>query len=254
MRASATAGPKGGQPVIFQQMIQFIQDPQNTFATHTTDYLKLCFFSIALAVVIGIALGIAGAQRPALAFVATNLTGLARAIPTLAFLAIGLLYFRLGIGFRPSALALTLLGIPPVLLNTIAGLRGIDPAAVEAGRGMGMTAGQLLWRVRVPLVLPVVAAGVRTSAVQIVATAPLAALIGGGGYGDYILLGINLLQTAPLLVGAGCVAALALLVEAGLAAVQRAVTPVGLRVGVQAEEIGPGDVAPSAPPSEPVAA
>ena len=216
--------------MIFQQMLQFIQDPQNAFVTHTVDYVKLCAFSIVLAVVIGIALGILGAQRPALAFVATNLTGLARAIPTLAFLAIGLLYFGLGIGFRPSALALTLLGIPPVLLNTIAGLRGIDPAAVEAGRGMGMTAGQILWRVRIPLVLPVVAAGVRTSAVQIVATAPLAALIGGGGYGEYILEGISLVQTVPLLVGAVGVALLALLVEGGLAAAQRALTPAGLRI------------------------
>jgi osmoprotectant transport system permease protein len=238
--------------VIIQQMFHFIQDPQKTFATHTTDFLWLCFVSIALAVVIGIPLGIVVAQRPALALAATNLSGLARAIPTLALLAIMLPL--LGIGFRPSAVALTLLGIPPILLNTIAGLRGIDPAAVEAGRGMGMTAGQILWRVRIPLVLPVVAAGVRTSAVQIVATAPVAGLFGGGGYGDYIAQGLLVFDPVALLVGSGCVAVLALLVEAGLAAVQRAVTPMGLRVGVQAEEVEPATAMAGSPPSEPVAA
>src|SRR5690606_11655963 len=111
-----------------------------------------------------------------LAFAASNLIGLARAIPTLAFLAAALPY--LGIGFTPAVVALTALGLPPILLNTIAGLRGVDPAAVDAARGLGMTGPQGLWRVKIPLVLPVIAAGVRTSAVQIVATAPLAALIG----------------------------------------------------------------------------
>jgi osmoprotectant transport system permease protein len=134
--------------------------------------------------------------------------------------------------------ALTLLGIPPILLNTIAGLQGIDPAALEAGRGMGMTPWQVLVRIQIPLVLPVVAAGVRTSAVQIVATAPLAAYIGGGGYGEYIFEGLDLFQTVPLLVGAGCVALLALLVEGGLAVLQRAVTPAGLRAGGIAAESG----------------
>jgi osmoprotectant transport system permease protein len=177
--------------------------------------------------VIGLVVGVAVARRPVLAFIFTNLSGLARAIPTLAFLAVALPY--LGIGFTPSVVALTALGVPPILLNTIAGLRGVDPAVVDAARGMGMTSRQIFTRVQAPLVLPVVAAGVRTSAVQIVATAPLAALIGGGGYGDYILEGVNLLRTAPLVVGGVSVAVLALIVELSLAGVQRAVTAEGLR-------------------------
>ncbi len=152
----------------------------------------------------------------------------------------------------PTVVALTLLGIPPILLNTIAGLRGVDPAAVEAARGMGMTAWQVLARIRIPLVMPVIAAGVRTASVQIVATVPIAFLIGGGGYGDYISQGLNLLQTVPLLVGAGGIALLALIVEIGLAAVQRAVTPAGLQV-----REGPGTAegaAPAAAAEQPVAA
>jgi osmoprotectant transport system permease protein len=217
---------------MLRQIASFIAAPENHFLSQTLAYLALCLVPIVASILISIPLGILVAQNPTLAFAAANISGLARAIPTLAFLAIMLPV--LGIGFVPSVVALTLLGIPPILLNTIAGLRGIDPAATEAGRGMGMTREQLLWRVRIPLVLPVVAAGVRTAAVQIVATAPLAALIGGGGYGDYILQGLDLAQTVPLIVGAGGVAILALIVEFALAGVQRAVTPVGIRERGQA--------------------
>ncbi len=216
-----------------QQLLDFIRDPQNDFVGHTTTYLRLCLVSIACAISIGLVLGVLVARRPLAAFVVGNLSSLVRAIPTLAFLAIVLPY--LGIGFTPAAVALTALGVPPVLLNTIAGLRGIDPAIIDSARGMGMTQLQLLRQVEIPLVLPVVAAGVRTAAVQIVATAPLAALIGAGGYGNYILAGVNLLERTPLLVGAGSVALLALLVEVLLAGVERAVTPAGLRIHAQSE-------------------
>jgi len=215
---------------MLHDMLDFIHDPRNDFAAQSLAYLKLCAVPILISVVVGICAGAVVARRPLLAFVVTNLSGLARAIPTLAFLAAALPY--LGIGFTPSVVALTLLGIPPILLNTIAGLRGVDPAIVDAARGMGMTSRQVLTRVQTPLVLPVITAGIRTSAVQIVATAPLAALIGGGGFGDYILQGINLLRTTPLLVGSVSVALLALAVELSLAAVQRALTPAGLREGV----------------------
>lgn len=212
---------------MLSDILRFIAAPENHFAEETLTYLTLCFVPIAAAIFISIPLGVLVAQNQTLAFVAANTSGLARAIPTLAFLAAAIPI--LGIGFRPSVVALTVLGIPPILLNTIAGLRGIDPAATEAGRGMGMTRGQLLWRVQMPLVLPVIAAGVRTSAVQIVATAPLAGLIGGGGYGHYIYQGLELRLPVALVVGAGGVAILALIVEFGLAGVQRAVTPAGMR-------------------------
>lgn len=216
-------------------VLDFIRDPQNDFVGQTTTYLRLCAVPIALSVLIGLVLGVLVARRPVAALLVGSVSGLVRAIPTLAFLAVVLPY--LGIGFTPAVVALTALGVPPVLLNTVAGLRGIDPAVIDSARGMGMTQSQVLTRVEVPLVLPVVAAGVRTAAVQIVATAPLAALIGAGGYGDYILAGVNLLQRTPLLVGAGSVALLALGVEIALAGVERAVTPVGLKVNGHA---GPG--------------
>jgi osmoprotectant transport system permease protein len=215
-------------------MWHFITDPANQFTLKTVQTVQLALVATLLAMLVSIPLGIVFAQRPLPAFFATNTSGLVRAIPTLAFLAIVVPF--LGIGFRPSVIALTAIGVPPILVNTIAGLRGIDAAVIDAGRGMGMTRAQILRRIEVPLMLPVVAAGVRSAAVQIMATTPLAALIGAGGYGDYILGGLGLFaDPTELLVGAGGVAALALLTEFGLAAIQRAVTPAGLRVATQTE-------------------
>jgi osmoprotectant transport system permease protein len=114
-------------------------------------------------------------------------------------------------------------------LNTSTGIRGIDPAIIDAARGMGMTPWQILTRIQTPLVLPVIAAGARTAAVQIVATATLAAIIGAGGYGEYILSGLYQVDSTQILAGALPVAALAILIELGLSWVQHLVTPLGLR-------------------------
>ena len=212
-------------------LIAFITAPTNRYLEHSVGYVDLCVASIALATAIGVALGAAVARRPLLALFAINVSGLMRAVPVIVFLALALPY--LGIGFAPALVALTVLGIPPILLNTYTGIRGIDPVIVDSARGIGMTPAQIIRRIQVPLVLPVVAAGVRTSAVQIVATATLAAIIGAGGYGEYILAGLYQVDVVQILAGAIPVAALALLAEAGLGVLQRAITPAGLRVQAQ---------------------
>ncbi|HYU76073.1 MAG TPA: ABC transporter permease, partial [Ktedonobacteraceae bacterium] len=136
----------------------------------------------------------------------------------------------LGLGFLPALIALTVLGIPPILLNTYTGIRGIDPATIDSARGMGMTTWQIITRIQTPLVLPIIAAGVRTSAVQVIATATLAAVIGAGGYGEYIFSGLYQLDNVQILAGAIPVAILALIAEVLLSQLQRALTPEGLRV------------------------
>ena len=208
-------------------LVRFVADPANAYWAHTLSYVTLCAASSALAIAIGVALGAAVARRPVLAFLAVNTSGIMRAVPVIAFLAVAIPY--LGLGFRPAVVALTLLGIPPVLLNTSTGIRGIDPAVIDAARGMGMTPWQILTRIQTPLVLPVIAAGARTAAVQIVATATLAAIIGAGGYGEYILSGLYQVDSTQILAGALPVAALAILIELGLSWVQYLVTPLGLR-------------------------
>ncbi len=209
-------------------LFQFYSNPRNNLGGQTVTFFELCLIPILLSILIGVVSGILVYRNAYLSFAAVNLSNLMRAVPVLAVLFIFVPIFS--VGFLPAAVALTLLGIPPILLNTYTGLRGIDAAVIESARGMGMTNWQIMSRVQAPLVLPVLAAGVRTSAVQVVATAPLGGLIGAGGYGDYIIDGVNSLNTTEILAGSILVAALALLVEVGMSRLERYLTPAGLRV------------------------
>jgi len=214
--------------MLLQQTWQYITDPAHTFADHSYGYIQLCIVAIIIATIIGIVIGIAVVRSPIMAFVAVNLSGFMRAIPVIAFLAAALPY--LGVGFTPSLIALSILGIPPVLLNTYTGIRGIDPAIIDAARGIGMNGLQIITRIQAPLVMPIIAAGVRTSAVQIVATATLAAIIGAGGYGEYIVNGLYQFNTAEVLAGAIPVSILAMIVEVLMSSLQHALTPAGMRL------------------------
>ncbi|GAA5196940.1 hypothetical protein GCM10023322_67020 [Rugosimonospora acidiphila] len=154
------------------------------------------------------------------------------AIPTLALLSILPLIRAIGIGELPVIIALAVFAVPPLLANAYTGLRSVDPEVREAAQGMGLSGWQLLWRVELPLAVPYLAAGLRTAAVQVVATASLAALVAGGGLGEIISDGFGLgLSRAggQVLAGGLLVAVLALMVEGVLAVVQRLVTPRPLR-------------------------
>jgi len=217
------------------QYINYIRDPANDYLGHTIQYFQLCGVSIAAAIIIGVALGALVSRNAFAAFIAVNFSGLIRAVPIIAVLLLFVYIIPppLNIGFVPSIIALILLGIPPILLNTYTGIRIIDPATIDAAKGMGMTTWQIATRIQAPLVTPLVAAGIRTSAVQVVATATLAAFIGAGGYGDYIVDGLNVLNYTELVVGAGSVAVLAILIEVFMSRLQRALTPEGLKVQEQ---------------------
>ena len=212
--------------------INFVLDPTNDYVGHAIDYLKLCGVAIFLATIIGVGLGVLVSRSAILAFIAINLSGLMRAIPIIAALFIIFSIVK-QLGFLPAIIALIILGIPPILINTYTGIRGIDPAAIDAAKGMGMTSWQIATRIQAPLVTPLVAAGIRTSAVQIVATATLAAFVGAGGFGDYIVDGINVFNTTELIVGAVSVAVLAMIIEIFLSWLQRTLTPEGLKVQEQ---------------------
>jgi osmoprotectant transport system permease protein len=154
------------------------------------------------------------------------------AVPTLALLSILPLISFIGIGMTGVVLALAVFAIPPLLANAYTGLREVDPEVREAARGMGLSGWQMLWRVELPLAVPYLAAGFRTAAVQVVATATLAALVAGGGLGEIIALGFGLnlsVGGGQVLAGGFLVALLALLVEGVFAVVERVVTPRPLR-------------------------
>ena len=217
------------------QYIDYIRDPANDYLGHTIQYFQLCGVSIVAAIIIGVVLGALVSRNAFAAFIAVNFSGLVRAIPIIAVLLlfVEILPSSVSIGFVPSIIALILLGIPPILLNTYTGIRIIDPATIDAAKGMGMTTWQIVTRIQAPLVTPLVAAGIRTSAVQIVATATLAAFIGAGGYGDYIVEGLNILNYTELIVGAVSVAVLAILIEVFMSWLERTLTPEGLKVQEQ---------------------
>ncbi|TDH62639.1 ABC transporter permease [Dankookia rubra] len=190
-----------------------------TFLAAVGDHLLLSLVGLGIGIAIALPLGIAVAQRPRLAEAAIALAGALRTIPSLAVLAA--LLPLLGVGFTPSVIALALLALPPVLVNTVTGLRGADPAALEAARGLGMTPLQRALRVELPLAAPLVFAGLRIAAVQVVSAAALATFIGGGGLGDLVTQGLALLDTGRMLVGAVAIALLALGTEAGFGLLER---------------------------------
>jgi len=164
---------------------------------------------------------------------AINVANVGRAVPSYAVLVIVLpislrLNPQLGLDVIPTFTAMTLLAIPPILVNTFAGIRGVDRDLVEAARGMGMRERQIFGRVELPLALPVVVGGLRTAAVQVVATATLGAVVAYGGLGRYLIDGIARNQSDRLFAGVILVAVLALAVEGALAVLQRILVSPGL--------------------------
>jgi osmoprotectant transport system permease protein len=189
-------------------------------------HVALSAAALTIAAAIAIPMGLYAAHRSGIAFAAINVANVGRTLPSLAVLA--LVMPLLGTGFTPSLFALSLLALPPILLNTLAGVRGIDADVVDAARGMGMTARGILRRIEWPLALPVIFAGLRTAAIQVISGAVLAAFIGGGGLGDFITAGIAMMAVPQLLVGAIPVTLLALGADLAFGALQRRMTPRGL--------------------------
>jgi osmoprotectant transport system permease protein len=202
--------------------IRYAMTHQADVAGKTLTHLGLSGVALLAAVLIGVPLGVLISRYGAAARLAINAAGILRVIPSIAILF--LLLPSQGIGFRPAAIALAVLAIPPILINTDAGMRSVDRAAIEAGRGMGMSYWQILRKVQFPLAMPVVVAGLRTATLEVIASAALAALIGGGGLGDFIATGLALSRNDILLVGAILVALLALTAEVVLSALQRRLT------------------------------
>ena len=191
--------------------------------------IKLSLTALGLATLAGLVLGIVCAKvGRAAAFLVITVSNLGRTVPTFAIIA--LILALTGLGFWPAALGLFLLGIPPILLNTFTGVKEVDPGAVEASRGMGFTPLQVLGRVELPIAMPLIFAGIRTSSVQIIATAALAGLVGAGGLGVIVASGLANNQDDVILAGAIPITILAALSELVFGGAERLVTPRGLRI------------------------
>ena len=210
----------------FENAIKFLGNNTGLIWDKTQEHIWLSLASLAVALVIAIPLGVWLGHLHRGSFLAINVSNVWRALPSLAVISIGL--GLLGVGFTNVMVALVILAAPVMLTNAYVAVDRVDQDAVRAARAMGMRPLQVLWRVELPLALPLIFAGIRTAAVYVVATAPLAALAGGGGLGDII---VNQPTYGPegVVAGSLAIAALAFTTEGVFALLQYAVTPRPLR-------------------------
>jgi len=208
---------------VFSQAYLYTIEHSQELLNALQQHLMLVSVPLLIGLLLGLPLGLWSARSRSASVVLINGFNALRVIPSLAILFLAIPYF--GLSFQSAAIALTLLVMPPILISTDVAFRTIDPMIREAAYGMGMNASQVLRSVEVPLALPVIIAGIKTATVEVIASATLAAFIGAGGLGTFIVLGFSLYDSAILLVGAIPVALLALLAEIGLSTVQRAVQP-----------------------------
>jgi osmoprotectant transport system permease protein len=218
---------------ILAKVIAWFGDPahwQGTdgIPTRLVEHLQLSAESVALGALIALPIGIGLGHLGILGNLAIGVSNVGRAVPSFAILVIAFQVF--GLGDTPIILALTALAIPPMVTNSYVALREVDPDIKDAARGMGYRQLAQLVRVELPLAIPLIMAGVRTSAVQVVATAALAALIAGGGFGRYIIDGLAQQDYAKEFAGAVLVAVLALATEVTLWGVEQLLVPRGIRL------------------------
>jgi osmoprotectant transport system permease protein len=230
---------EGGEPVsepgFFSEVVEWFTDPfhwEGSFGipARVVEHILLSAISVIIAAAVALPLGLYIGHRRRFEFLVVSVANLGRAIPSFGLLFLFVLWLGLGLEFpaylRPAILlALVLLAVPPILTNTYVGIQGVDADALEAARGMGFTEGGVLFRIEIPIGAPLIVAGLRTAAVQVVATATLAAVIAGGGLGRYIVDGFATRDLPQIFAGALMVAILAVLTELAFSLLERVATP-----------------------------
>lgn len=202
--------------------IEFFSSHRAEIFSATLEHLSLVVIAMSIAILIAVPLGMVIVQRPFLRQISLAVANVFQTIPSLALF--GFLIpvpFIGGIGRRTAVVALVLYAILPILRNTYVGLTGIDPAILEAAEAMGMTPSQVLWRIRLPLALSVILAGIRTATVITIGVATIAAAVGAGGLGTFIFRGVSMVNDAVILAGAIPAALLALAADSMLALLER---------------------------------
>jgi osmoprotectant transport system permease protein len=186
--------------------------------------------SLTFSVVIGIAISIFVTQegRKKIGRIVLSVMGAAQSVPSLAIIA--LIFIFVGIGVKPAIIALIIYSLVPIIFNTTSGILSVRQNIIEAGRGMGLTQNQLLWKVKIPIALPVIMGGIRSSATIIIGSATVAAVIGGGGLGDFIFIGLRMHKPEMLISGAITVSLLAIIVDYIIAKIEKKVVSKGLQI------------------------
>lgn len=212
---------------IWQQLAEQAQLRWGEVLEATFVHIQLVFFSMIIATILAVTLGILVTRVPWLKTIVLGGTGVLQTIPSLALL--GFMIPIFGIGVKTAIAALFLYSLLPIMRNTYTGIKDVDQATIEAARGVGMTNMQILFRVELPLAIPVIMAGIRTAAVINVGNATLAAFIGAGGLGDFIFLGITRGIDGLILLGAIPATLLAIILETFFSGIERWTTPKGLK-------------------------
>lgn len=207
-------------------MSAFFAQHGSELLVKTWQQIYISAISLALGIVVAVPLSIILMKFPRVAKVVIAIASMLQTIPALALLAIMIPFF--GIGKLPAIIALFLYSLMPILRNTYVGLMGVSPDTIDSARGLGMTNIQLILKVDIPLAMPVIMAGIRLSAIYVIAWATLASYIGAGGLGDFIFNGLSLYQTDLIFGGTIPVIILALLTDYLLGKLERKLTPKGI--------------------------
>ena len=209
-------------------MMDFISSNGTDLLYKTWEHLYISIISLGIGIIIAVPVGMAIANTKRLAGWILTLAGVLQTVPTLAVLALMIPLF--GIGRVPAIIALSAYILLPILNNTIIGVRNIDPDLRDAAKSMGMTKGQVIKSLEIPLATPLILSGIRLSSVYVISWATLASYIGAGGLGDYIFNGLNTYQPELIISATIMVTIIALLADYCLALAEKRITPKGLKV------------------------
>ncbi|MFQ6318729.1 glycine betaine/carnitine/choline/choline sulfate ABC transporter permease OpuCB [Bacillus halotolerans] len=209
------------------QMMTFLQTNGGELLYKTGEHLYISLIAVVLGIIVAVPLGVLLTRMKKGAGAVIGVVNIVQTLPSLAILA----FFipLLGVGKVPAIVALFFYSVLPILRNTYTGIKGVNKNLLESGKGIGMTGWEQIRLVEIPLAIPIIMAGIRTSTIYLIGWATLASFIGGGGLGDYIFIGLNLYQPEYIIGGAVPVTILAIIIDYLLAVTERKVTPKGLQ-------------------------
>ncbi|BCG58040.1 ABC transporter permease [Paenibacillus sp. URB8-2] len=207
---------------MIDRMLEYLSKNHDVYFEAVLTHIGISIAVVLIGILIAVPLGVLCAKFLKLSQPVQGLFNILRLIPSLAILIV--IMPVLGTGLAPAVFALTLLAFPAILINTSIGFTGISPSVIEAAKGMGMSPRRILFTVEFPLAFPMIITGIRTAAVEVIASATLAAYIGSGGLGELIIIGLSLPSTAILLVGGVSVAILSIAADVILSITQKRLT------------------------------
>ena len=207
---------------MLQQIMKYIAENQEKYFRLIMEHIQISLIAVGCAVTIGFLLSFIGYRHKKIGKILSSVLSIFRIIPSLAILILCIPY--IGVGVTPAVIALTLLAIPPVYINTVLAFEQVPSHYIEVGRGMGFSNWRIFYKIELPLALSTILLGIRIAAIEVIASATIASYIGAGGIGSIILTGLNLYRMDLLLLGGITVAVLAISVDVLLHLLERRVT------------------------------